>query len=174
MIKDVLKEIKEVGETVRGFKGFIPDTDIQNILIKLGIINGFVLGKQKVRIAFPKTFSIQHNKDYVNMQEETPTDKIFCSEDMYDVVVDAVIEMQTEREDFNRYTLFDAAKEIEPRVQIPALLVPFHYWISMENPLIEKQENDLYRVTCEVSEFREKANEAWDAVSDGSITIGNR
>ncbi len=182
MIEDA---VQSINNTVEGFKGLVPDQDIQGIFIQLGIIRAYFSGQKdskKKRTSFPKTFSIKTTDDRISMHEVTPDTKdsigidIFCCEDTYDVVVQSVIDLQSDRQNFNRFTLLEKAKETAPRTTMPALLVCFHYWLSIEEPLLRKQPDGLFcinREVCEVEDFELTANEAWNNLEGDPLTVGN-
>ena len=170
MIENAVKEIRSI---VNGFNGLVPDSQIQSIFVQLGIIEAYHRGSRQShvkRIPFPKTFSIKTTDDNIKMHEVTPNCDIFCCEDTYDIVVQSVIEMQSRRENFNRFSLLDETRKEESRVTMPALLVCFHYWLSVDTPLLKKQDDGLFSI--DVDDFELAANAAWDDLNGTELVVG--
>ena len=173
MLKDAVRKIDRI---VRSFEGSVPESEITEVLKQLGIIADCLRRtKSPKRVAFPKTFSIENTDDYISMQEETPSTKIFCRDNTYDTVIKAVISIQSRREDFDRFSLLAEAQKTAPRVTMPAVLVCFHYWLSTDIPLLKKQANNLFRINsdvCDVDGFETKANESWDDLDGNDLIVG--
>ena len=171
MIKDSVEKIRKL---VNGFDGLVPTIDIQSILMELGVIQGYFqhVGETKVqRIHFPKLFSVKLSKDYVSLEEQTPSQTTFCTESQYELISDAVVSMQARGENFDRWTLQEEVNKTDSRVTIPAILVCLHYWLSMSDPLLVKKEA-LFAIDCDPDEFVEYANGAWDEVNETPLRIG--
>ena len=158
--------VDKIAKLVEGFVGLAPTEDIQAILLELGAIKGYFAGlktKQVERIHFPKTFSVNKERDFVKLQEKTPSHEIYCTNIQYDTIAETVAEMQSRRENFNRFTLLKEVQKVDSRVTMPAVLVCLHYWLSIDEPLLVK-DMDLFKIDCDPEDFKVESAEAWNDV----------
>ena len=171
----MIDSVDKIEKVVKGFVGIVPAEDIQHILVELGTIRGYFQRAHEIkakpnRVHFPKVFSIEQNSDYIKLQEVTPSDTIFCSDTQYDVIVDAVFDMQSRRENFDRWTLQTEANKIDPRITVPAILTCLHLWFSIPAPLLVKEEKIL-KLRCNVHDFKNQAAEVWNSLIGNDLRI---
>jgi len=175
MIKEALKDIKDHVSFLVEEYAIIHDHETQ-FRLKIEALESLITKqKPRGRRQFPKTFRIVQKNTFDAIEQEIPgaeEDPIFCSKSMYDVVVEAVINMQSKEINFNRFSLHDAAKEICNHISIPAILVCYRYWMSMGEPLLYKPDgSDLFAVSCDVDDFQVVSSKAWDELVENELTI---
>ena len=170
MVKDSVNKIKRL---VNGFSGLAPIEDIQSILVEFRVIEGYFncsRETKKQRVHFPKHFSIKTDRDYIRLQEVTPSETCYCSDVQYDIVASAILYMQERRENFNRFTLPAEIQKSHTEVTTPAVLACLHYWLSMPNPLLAK-EKDLFKIKGDIDEFVNDTCVAWDDLADNDLYV---
>jgi len=170
MVKDSVEKVKRL---VNGLSNLIPNEDMQRILVELGVIEGYFTRlnetKEK-RVHFPKHFSIETDRDYIKLQEVTPSLTCYCSDSQYDTVVDAVINMQKRGEDFNRFSLLKETNTLDTEVTTPAILACLHYWLSMNDPLLSK-EGDMFKISGTIDDFKDDAYVAWNRLDKKDLFV---
>jgi hypothetical protein len=170
MVKASLDKIERI---VKEFIGRVPTDKIQSVIVELGTIRGYLnclADNKDKRIQFPKKFSIETKRDFIKLQEVTPSTTTYCSDFQYDMIVKAVIALQSRRENFNRWTLQTEAQKVDPRVTVPAVLACMHYWISMPDALLSKS-GLMFKISCEVDDFENLSNIAWDDLVEDKLHI---
>jgi len=169
MVKDSVTKIERI---VKGFAGIVPAEDVQSVLVELGVIRGYFerADQKPKRIHFPKKFTIEHDRDYIKLQEVTPSETIYCSDSQYDTIVSAAVRMQHRNEDFDRWTLQEEARRTDPRITVPAIITCLHYWASVPSPLIIKN-GVTFGFNCTVDEFKNEAGVAWNDLLETPLRI---
>ena len=169
-IKDVKDAIGNVKRTVEGFTGLVSPDEIQSVMAGLGIIDQFFT---KERVHFPKHFSIIIDSNFVRLQEVTPSTTCYCSDVQYDIIVKAVVNMQSRGEDFNRFTLPKEIQRNNPEVTTPAILTCLHFWLSLTDPLLGKAV-DMFKVRGDIDEFENDSGIAWNELSENDLHVTGR
>jgi len=169
-VQDVKESIAKIKRVVTDFAGLVSPDEIQSVLVELGVVDQFFT---KERVHFPKHFSIKTDRDYIRLQEVTPTDTIYCSDVQYDMIVNAVIDMQLRGENFNRFTLPAKIQKHHPEVTSPAVLACSHFWFSLPNPILGKA-GDMFKIRGDIDEFKNDANVAWNELSEKELHVTGR
>jgi hypothetical protein len=131
----------------------------------------FVRAKRKT---FPKTFKIESSGSLDRLVEIVDEgDTIFCTGEVYDVIVDTIQEMfkKDSNASFDRFELFNAVQKHCPQIKLPAILACMHLWMSLENPLIEKDNMQKMRITTGSEDFERMAHDAWDEVNINPLRL---
>jgi len=174
MIKEAISKVRSNFNFLIEEYGIL-DEHKSEFLLSLEALESLVLKKHtRSRKRFPKTFSINQKGSYDVMEERIDgvDDPIFCSRGMYEIVVQAAVNMQLEGKDFNRYTLEEYGKKFSGRITIPAIMVCLHYWISLKDALLQKRDgSDLFALSCGPECFKESADKAWDMLKECELRI---
>ena len=174
MIKEAINRIRESIEFLVEEYGII-DEHKTGILLDIEALDSLLTKKSRSKKRFPKIFKINERNGKQSMEERvegTLDPPIFCAKNIYDTIVQAAINMQSEGKDFNRFTLIEAAQFLNDRVTMPAVNVCLHYWISMENALLFKKDgSDLFALTCGPENFQDNAKRAWQALREEEFRI---
>jgi hypothetical protein len=134
------------------------------------------------RQQYPKTFSIlEHHGQpcLVEKIEGSTQSPLYCLADFYDHIATAVANLSKSGTDFDRFILLAAAKEICPTVTLPAVICCIRFWMSVEEPLLEKDftkkmsdgKSYPFRITVLEDTFVEDATVAWSEVEEEPIHL---
>jgi len=173
MIQDAINNLRKNIEFLIEEYGIIHEHK-SRVLLSLEAVDSLLSKQTRSRKRFPKTFSIKKgNFDIMEEKiEGVDNPPIFCTRIMHDIVVQSAINLQSDDKDFNRFTLLDAAQELNKRITTPAILVCVHYWMSMESPLLYKKDgSDLFALSYGPENFQDDAKRAWEILAECELRL---